>query len=158
MKIFPDGKREIGTARTGLSRTDVTDAVAAISDPNVGFRFDLDYRTIDYGIHTLAVLVGIDGQKPLLLARRDLVVVDRAQDRAQQIADAGLDAAPLSSDKDLSGALDGPITLQSVFYNPLVRGSGSNTAIKRCATISSASPKYRDEILPAEGSRYSAIS
>jgi Beta-galactosidase len=111
----------IGTARTGLSRTDVTDAVPVISDPNLGFRYDLDYRNIPYGIHTLEVLVGADGQAPLQLTRRELVVVDRAQDQAMPIPAIDTGAKPMSTDPSLSGALDGPAALQSVFYNPLAQ-------------------------------------
>ena len=116
--VLLDG-RTLGVAQGGLSRTDVTDAVPSIADPNLGFRYDLDYRNVADGIHRLEVMVAVEDHPPLLLARRDLVIVDRAQDPVQPIPSVETAAPPLATDPNHSGYLDGPVPLQSLFYNPL---------------------------------------
>lgn len=118
--VYLDGAL-VGTAETGLNRTDVTSAVPSIKNPNVGFRLNLDYRDIAYGIHTLEVRVGAGSQTPLSLAKQSLVIVDRNQDPARPIPDAGGNVAAIGTDVNLSGHLDNPAPLQSLFYNPLAQ-------------------------------------
>ena len=118
VSVYLDGA-QVGVAQTGLNRTDVTDAQPSIKDPNVGYRLNLDYRKLAYGIHTLEVLVSANGQKPLRLAKQPLAIVDRQQDASPNIPYVDTGAQPMSSDANLSGTLDGPPPLQSLFYNPL---------------------------------------
>ena len=118
--VFLDGK-QVGTARTGLSRTDVTDALPTINDPNLGFRFNLDYRNIAYGIHTLEVLVSANGAAPLRLSKRNLVLVNRQQDPPLQIPYVDINVQGMNTDPSLSGNLDGPLDWASAFYNPMAQ-------------------------------------
>lgn len=118
ISVYLDGQLR-GRAQTGLSRTDVTDAVPAIRNPNVGFRMDLDFRKIEHGIHTLEVLVSPEGAAPLRLARQELVLVNRAQEQPSRIECIDANIPPMSSDSCLSGALDGPKPWAPAFYNPL---------------------------------------
>ncbi len=113
----------LGAAETGLSRTDVTDAVANISNPNVGFRLNLDFRNISHGIHTLEVQVSVSGMAPLRLATQQLVLVNRRQEPSPAVNYTGTSSSvlPITSDSSLSGALDGPQPWAPVFYNPLAR-------------------------------------
>jgi Beta-galactosidase len=118
--VYLDGN-QVGVAQTGLSRTDVTDAVPTIKDPNVGFRLNLDYRHIAYGIHTLEVLVSADGAAPVRLTRRNLVLVNRNQDTPPQIPYVDTNAQDISTHTSLSGNLDGPAPWASAFYNPMAQ-------------------------------------
>lgn len=118
--VYLDGK-QIGVARTGLSRTDVTDVLPTINDPNLGFRFNLDYRNLAYGIHTLELLVSANGAAPLRLTKRNLVLVSRQQDTPPQIPYVDIKAQDISTDTSLSGNLDGPVSWASAFYNPMAQ-------------------------------------
>ncbi len=118
--VLLDGKVS-DTATTALSRTDVIEALPGLKNPNVGFRYDLDFRSVPVGIHVLEVMVSVAGAKPLLLSRRDLVVVDRTQSTPSRLAQPASDAEPMSSDTSLSGYLDGPAPDASILYNPLAR-------------------------------------
>jgi len=61
--IYVDAK-PVGKAEYGLSRLDVYDAVPGLTDSDIGFRFDLDYRKLSPGRHILhAVLQKEDGRK-----------------------------------------------------------------------------------------------
>jgi hypothetical protein len=158
LKVLLDGE-EVGEAEMGYSRTDVTEAVPTITNPNIGFRYGLNYREFAYGIHTLEVLVSTDGDPPVQLSKRDLVVVDRMQTPVTRIPYVDTGAAPMSADANLSGWLDGPPGLQSVFYNPLAqlwlefRNQVVRNYITQFATIAAKSciPKskvYSHQIAP----------
>jgi hypothetical protein len=111
----------VGVAESGLSRTDVTDQLPAITRPNVGFRMNLDYRDIAPGIHSLEVLVSVGGMAPLLLAKQQLVIMNRDQKQPKPIKCVDHHARPIGSDSHLSGSLDGPLPAARVLYNPLAR-------------------------------------
>jgi hypothetical protein len=118
--VYLDGEL-LGLAQTGLSRTDVTDAVPAIADPNVGFRLHLDYRNMPYGVHTLEVLIRVPGQEPVRLARQPLVLVNRRQEQPPVFDSIDATTPTINNALGLSGALDGPRPWASAFYNPLAR-------------------------------------
>jgi hypothetical protein len=120
VEVHLDGQPR-GVAESGLSRTDVTEALPQVRDPNVGFRLNLDFSGIEPGIHVLEVTVRDDAGARWRLARQPLVVADRTQARppAVESSDSGL--RPLASDADLAGALDGPKPWTALFYNPLAR-------------------------------------
>ena len=118
VRVYLDGEFA-GVAQTGLSRTDVSASLQSISNPNVGFHLNLNYRNIAYGIHTLEVFVISGDQAPLRMAKQALIVTDREQSPSLQLPFVTIDAQPLSSDPDLVGHLDGPVPQQSLFYNPL---------------------------------------
>jgi hypothetical protein len=118
VSVYLDGA-PVGVAQMGLNRTDVTDTSTVIKDPNVGYRLKLDYRKFAYGIHTLEVLVSIAGQRPLQLAKQQLVILDQSLHAPTNIPYADTGAQPLSSDPNLIGSLDGPVPGQSLIYNPL---------------------------------------
>jgi Beta-galactosidase len=120
VSIFLDGA-PLAKAQYGLSRTDITDAISSISNPNVGFRINLDYRNIPYGIHTLEIVVSADGLKPLRLTRQNLVIVDRSQNKPEQIKYVDSNLGWVDSDKNISGYTDSPLPSQSLFYNPLAQ-------------------------------------
>jgi hypothetical protein len=116
--VFLDGAI-VGVAEGGLNRTDVPESNPSITDQNVGFRLDLDYRNIAYGVHTLEVLVSAEGQSPVQLAMRPLVILSRQLSAPPIVPYVATGAQPVSTDPNLVGFLDGPPPLQSLIYNPL---------------------------------------
>jgi hypothetical protein len=93
--------------------------VPAITDPNIGFRLNLDYRNLEPGVHTLEVLIRANEQLSIQLAKRSILIVDRRLSTPPRIAYVDTNAQPLSTDPSLSGCLDGPSDFQSACYNPL---------------------------------------
>lgn len=121
VRVLLDGK-EVGNAGMGFSRTDATEAVPRIGNPNVGFRYDLNYREIAYGSHTVEVQVSIAGAAPLSVAKREIVYIDRNLSAWVPIPSLPNDALPMSTDPALIGGVDGPAGGQvSLFYNPLAQ-------------------------------------
>ena len=119
IKILLDGI-EIGAAELGFNRTDVTEVLPDIADPNVGFRYNLDFRKLAYGLHTLDVQVSANRGPALQIAKRELVFIDRNLSPWVRVPSIEVTAAPMSSDPSLIGGLDGPAGgQQSIFYNPL---------------------------------------
>jgi hypothetical protein len=114
--VYLDGERA-GTAYTGLNRTDVTDAVPAIADPNVGFRLDLDFRDLAAGAHALDVVVSAGGETEVQFERRTLVIGPGGLPAPV----GGTRVRPLYADPNLSGNLDGPEPLCLAIHNPLAR-------------------------------------
>ncbi len=110
-----------GVADYGLSRTDVTDAVPAIKNPNVGFRFLLDFHGSTPGIHVLEALVNVSGTGRLRLARQPLVVADRTRAHPPSVDCPEAHVPSIASDPCLAGVLDGPKPWAAVYYNPLAR-------------------------------------
>ena len=144
LTVLLDG-REIGEAELGYSRTDVSDAVPSIIDPNVGFRFNLDYRCVNFGIHTLEVQIRVAGGPPLQLSRSELVMPNHQQEIDRPVTVLNTNVTLMSTDPDLSGSLDGPRSLQTVFYNPLAnswlkyRNQVVRAYMEQFATIASKS-------------------
>lgn len=124
VEIHLDGRR-VGEATTGLNRLDVYEAVEAISDPNVGFRYDLDFSQLAPGIHELAVAVADPGGGRRLLGVRRIVVMtpDQSPPRSDWSGDGLGDAWPplAGGDSDTRGSLDHPRDLQDLYFNPYAR-------------------------------------
>jgi len=118
--VYVDGV-PVAAAETGLNRTDVTDAVPAIANPNVGFRLRLDYRYLTYGVHTLEVFVRGAGGALLRVAKQALPVVDPQLDPPPQVPYTPVSALPLSADPNIAANLDGPLPGHAVLFNPLAR-------------------------------------
>lgn len=118
VEVYLDGQLR-GAADYGLSRTDVTEAVPAFKNPNVGFRYQLDFRGIAPGIHTLEVLVDVGAAGRLLLARQPLVVADRTRERPPSVECPETYLASITSDGRLAGSLDEPKPWAAAHYNPL---------------------------------------
>jgi hypothetical protein len=120
IEILLDGQL-CGRAEMGLSRTDVTDAIPEISIPNVGYRYNLDYRGVEPGIHTLEVQIRLEGTTSLRVTRQPLVVVPRTQERPPTVECADRGIPSVVDDPFLSGALDGPRPWTAALYNPVAR-------------------------------------
>lgn len=115
IKVYLDGQ-PLGTAEYGLNRQDVYEAVPAIANAQVGFRYWLDFSALERGVHTVQVMV--EGAKTFELAKRTIVVMGSSQATPPNLArDIKASAPP----KDFKFYLDQPQNLQSYFFNPLAR-------------------------------------
>lgn len=121
--VYVDGILQ-GEAETGLSRTDVTDASEEIGDPNVGFRFDLDYRNLAAGSHLIDVVVRPRASAALHMQRIRMTFRHDLNDTAGDVAPV-VDVTKLyqsmAFDPSLMGYVDGPATDSVALYNPLAR-------------------------------------
>ena len=120
LDLYLDGRR-VGPVQRGLNRLDVYRAVAEVTTPNTGFRYDLDFSALAPGYH-LAQVVAQSGGTPYKLAQVEFVVVPRDQSRVKAVR--AREAPGLKDAKQLAGVrswLDMPRSLQDVYYNPLAR-------------------------------------
>lgn len=120
LELFVNGQR-VGPVPRGLHRLDVYRAVDHITDPNVGYRVDYDYRALPAG-HHLAQVVATVKDQPRLLAQVPFVVVPRDQGKLPNSKPRGLTG--LVKVEGLLGLrtwLDLPRAGQDLYYNPLAR-------------------------------------
>ncbi|RZJ13709.1 MAG: hypothetical protein EON50_08660 [Acidovorax sp.] len=120
LDLYVDGQL-IGPIPYGFNRLDVYRAEAAITSPNTGFRYDLDYSALRSGRHRVQIVVTADGAR-YQLAAIDFVVAPR--DHGPVRASRGAEVPLLKNAKALPGLrswLDMPKPLQDVYYNPLAR-------------------------------------
>jgi hypothetical protein len=107
--------RDFGDAETGLSRTDVTDAVPTIANPNIGFRYLLDFTNLSPGGHTLDVVVEVKRTERLIA--RNTFFVGSANATVATVKPPK--AQPMAADPSLAGHLDGPAERTTVIFNPM---------------------------------------
>lgn len=115
----------VGYADSGLSRTDVVDALPMVDDPNIGFRFNLDFSRLKPGQHSLDVVAEVDGRR-FSIAKRVLTVLGDRSLVARALAKVlrpeqprHVDAPPAGSDLGVRYHLDGPVDELVVKYDPL---------------------------------------
>lgn len=124
--IYIDGQR-IGSAITGLNRLDVYESIVTLENPNVGFRYDLTFSTIEKGIHTIHVVVELTDNQRLLLAERKVVVMDAFQSQpTDYLLKNGNTIPDAMSDQEknfyqIQYWLDHPKNYQDLFFNPYAK-------------------------------------
>ena len=116
--VYLDGKLR-GQVTADLDRSDVPEAVPAVTTPNVGWRYDLDYRAEAPGVHTLEVFLVTQGKRMVRLTRRELSVVARDQRPTLPVPTVAVDADPPDPKSPVLSYVDGPPPMTSLFYNPL---------------------------------------
>lgn len=117
LKLYVDSK-SIGDVERGFGRLDVYREVNEITDPNTGFRYDLDYRKIAPGRH-LAQIVAESKGKSYLISRVEFVVVPRDQGDAVALPADKTNFRDASLLKSVRSWLDLPKPLTAAYYNPL---------------------------------------
>jgi hypothetical protein len=116
--IYLDGRFR-GEVTANLNRSDVPEADPTVKTPNVGWRYDLDYRAEPPGVHTLEVFLKSTGKRPVRLTRRALTVVPRNQGPSLPIPSLDIDADGPERAAPVRTYVDGPAPLTPLFYNPL---------------------------------------
>ncbi len=123
INLYVDGKL-VGPMARSLNRLDVYRAVDEITNPNTGFRRDIDFSKLKPGPHVAQVVVLSKGRR-YKMADVDFVVVPRDQSSPPP----GLEPRRLGwmpaftalERKGVRSWLDMPPPLQDVYYNPLAR-------------------------------------
>jgi hypothetical protein len=116
--IYLDGKPR-GEVTANLNRLDVPQADPTIATPNVGWRYNLDYRAEQPGVHTLEVFLVAPGKRLVRLTRRGLTVVARDQRPSLPLPALDVDADSADHAGAVRSYVDGPAPLTPLFYNPL---------------------------------------
>lgn len=117
IEIYLNGKY-IGLAQKELSRTDVADTLN-IQNPNVGFRFSIDYRNLAFGEHTVQVVVSsIEGLK---LELGSFIFIYNSDGSACDFVNSELipSFSNMQLDDKYLGHLDYPSKKINVLYNPI---------------------------------------
>ncbi len=116
--IYVDGERK-GTAVSDLSRLDVFQVRPDFKTPNVGYRYDLDFRSFLPGQHTLTVVARTGHGEPYLLGERSLIVLDPAGGPPRPAL--GNPPSSRGITASVIGVLDRPASDIRLIYNPLAR-------------------------------------
>ncbi|WP_255440835.1 beta-galactosidase [Caenimonas sedimenti] len=157
VRILLNGQR-VARIAIDQSRQDVLAALPQLGSANVGWRYDLDFRKLPYGLHRIEVLLEDGANKPILLASRQVAIMDRQQSTPKPQPQAqGPATRPL--DAGTRAHVDVPADLSSYFYNPLVplwhefRGQQVvdyllkfNGALKSC--LDATVPRFTHQIIP----------
>ena len=127
--VLVNGVRVAEAAR-GFNRLDVYRAVGDVTDPNVGFRHDLDLSQLPPGQHHVQVVAERDKQRVLLGESTLTLTHTGAQGQPSGVPTKALNAAPSkgqpppTAPKNVPGLqawLDKPSATLAVAYNPLAR-------------------------------------
>lgn len=120
LELFVDGLR-VGPVPKGLHRLDVYRAVESITDPNVGYRVDYDYRALPAGHHIAQIVATVNSQ-PHLLAQVPFVIGRRDKGKLPSNKPDALKGLPkVEGLPGLRSWLDLPRTGQDLYFNPLAR-------------------------------------
>ena len=119
VQIYLDGERA-GEAEYGFSRLDVYEALERLNDSDVGFRFDLDFRGLAQGQHTIHAVIELRSGMRYLIDQRTVVVGrNGAAGGCSQTPFDALDTLPPSCNESLRfGWLDHPPQGLSLVFNP----------------------------------------
>ena len=114
--VYLDGHLR-GHTEADQNRTDVLEARPEFVTPNVGFRYDIDFRSLRAGIHTVDVVAARPGKPPMLIASRPLVVMNSPGQTPRRRAVRSLATVPM--EPGFVAIDDAPAAGLTVLYNPL---------------------------------------
>lgn len=118
VRIFLNG-RQLARVEASLGRQDVAAAHPEFGTADVGWRFDLRFADLPYGIHRIDIAVEGDGDALHLLGSRRVAHVGREQAPVQDLPSVPLTSMQPADDR-IVASIDSPRDLASVFFNPLV--------------------------------------
>ena len=149
LDLYVDGIFVAPVAR-GLGRLDVYRAVDAITDPNTGFRHDLDYRDLPPGKH-IAQVVAATHERRYLLANVEFMVVPRDQSKVSAQPPKRLGWMPrISTLRGVRTWLDMPAGPQDLYYNPLAHDWNTYRESQVYGLLKAFHQRAVDAGLPAE--------
>jgi len=118
IRILLNGK-QIARVAADLGRQDVAAAHPEFGTADVGWRFDLPFRDLPYGVHRIDVVAEADDGALLLLGSRRFAYVDRSQSAVKEVPSDPLTGVQ-PTDARIAASVDMPVDLTAVFFNPLV--------------------------------------
>ena len=157
VRIYRNGEL-IGKTPVSLSRQDVLQARPEFGDANPGWRFDLDFRNLPFGVHRIDALLERDAGTLVHLATRHVAIMDRRQLTPEPMPQKPLPAS-VPADGSVQAYVDLPADRSSYFYNPLVpmwhafRGHQVVDYLEYFGRVLDASclsttPRYSHQIIP----------
>lgn len=119
LQVYLNGQPLADVPR-GFNRLDVYRAVPEITDPNVGFRYELDYRALAPGRYRAQVIADT-AQGPHEVAQTDFIVMGRDQKTPRSSTPPSASARSLKQLPGVRAWLDLPQPPQDLYYNPVAR-------------------------------------
>lgn len=118
--LYVDGNK-IGDMERNLHRLDVYRAVNEITDANIGFRYNLDFRNLEPGQHNVQVVAEVKGEQ-YLISQAIIVVVDRNQGKlSTDVLNKNEKNLKNAEELNIRHWLDQPLPLTALYYNPLAK-------------------------------------
>lgn len=148
IKVFVDGVYA-GNVEYGLNRMDVYQAKPDLAHAAVGYRYLLDIKSLEQGIHRVDIVYDDNGHQSLLKSL-DVPVMGRSQKTPIRLSN-GLSLAK-EQEQELDYWHDYPESMQPVYYNPLseefyaFRKQGVADELKRFAGIAGSSCIGKDRV------------
>jgi hypothetical protein len=118
VRIYRNGAW-IGSAAVGLGRQDVLQALPELGTADTGWRFDLDFRGLEPGLHRLDAFLEERPGDLVHLATRRIAIMGRGQQAPQALPEQALPASRPAG-PTLKAYVDLPADQSSYYYNPLV--------------------------------------
>ena len=118
VQVYANGKL-IGRTPVAFGRQDVLAAHPEISSADVGWSYDLDYSKMAPGLHKIDILLERGVEPLMLLASRQIAIMERSQATPKAIKSAELPMT-VPANASVLFHVDSPGDLSSYYYNPLV--------------------------------------
>lgn len=118
VRVYLDGLLH-GRATVGLNRQDVLEAIPALGSADVGWRYDLAFRTLASGPHQIDLYLERSGYPLQHLGTRHVEIVGHAGPPKVDRWTPGLPATN-SPDPSLRYYIDAPVENARFSYNPMV--------------------------------------
>jgi len=116
--VYRNG-RFVGKTPVTQGRQDVLAARPEFGNANTGWRFDLDFRRLPSGLHSIDVFLETRPGQLIPLGTRHIALMDRAQSTPRALPKQSLPAS-LPRPASLQAHIDLPADQSAYYYNPLV--------------------------------------
>jgi hypothetical protein len=118
VQLFLNGK-PLAKVQPALGRQDVLQALPTLGSANVGWRYDLNFEKLDPGLYEITAMAESQQGLPVLLAKREIAIMDRQQSTPTRTA--RLELPPHKLNPSLRGSVDAPADQSNYFFNPLAK-------------------------------------
>jgi hypothetical protein len=116
VQIYLNGA-PIARTLAGLGRQDVLDHLPEVGTADVGWRQEIDFRSLAPGIYQVAAMAETRQGLPILLDKRNVAIMDRAQSTPVQMS---VSALPEHLEiQEILADMDSPKNQSSYYFNPL---------------------------------------
>lgn len=120
LELYVNG-RLLCTVKRGFNRLDVYRAINEVTNPNTGYRSDIDFSRWATGHHLVQVIARTDSEK-YLLGKTEIHIISRDQSPPSRHLATGIEGLKsLSSLKNVKFSLDLPGSTHDYYFNPLAR-------------------------------------
>lgn len=117
IRIYRNGDL-LSRVPVNMSRQDVLAAMPQFGSANTGWRFDMDFRTLQTGFHNLDIYLEAGPEDLVHLGTRKVAILDKRQEKPQPVPQKQLPASR-PADATTQFYLDLPGDQTSYFYNPM---------------------------------------